>query len=103
MLIFSPWGGNAVARRAASEPSARSSGCGRVEAPLEEPWTSPTAVSAQWRAARAELARASYQAPPPGKGAVGSGGETDDEDEEVEVAIAGAGDCAGEGRDDAPS
>lgn len=98
IVIFSPWGGCAAARRAASEPSARSSGCGEAEAPLEEPWTRPTAGSEQWRAARdLEPARASYHAPPPGKGAVGSSEENDDEKEvEGEIAEAeGDGDATG--------
>ena len=69
-------------RSAASEPRATSSGCGEEE-PFE-PWTSPTAGSEHWRLARADPARASIQAPPPGNGAVGSGGEKEGEEAEEE-------------------
>ena len=80
--IFSPWGGLETERSAASEPRAPSSGCGEEE-PFE-PWTSPTAGSEHWRLARADPARASIQAPPPGNGAVGSGGEKEGEEAEEE-------------------
>ena len=77
----------ATALSAASEPRATSS-CIAEEDP-SEPWTSPTAGSEQWRLARAlEPARASYHAPPPGNGAVGSGGE------KAEGEVAGDGDSA---------
>ena len=89
---FSPAGGLETDLRAAREPRATSSGCGEAE-PFE-PWTSPTAGSEQRRLARMEPARASIQAPPPGKGAVGSGGEKEEDEVEVDV---GDGDGDGDG------
>jgi len=88
LFLSPPSGALATARRAARLPSATRS-C-RDEP--SEPWTRLTAGSEQRRDALFE-ARASYHAPPPGKGAVGSGeakrvGEVEKLEDEEEGASA---------------